>query len=325
VAGVQELCPRAPRRKHDRQPVGPAPGRVRWALVAASVALIGLGAMGSGMAGSLLRAGFTVRGFDVRAAAVQALQSAGLQAVRSSADAGVGADLALVVVLNADQVEETVFGPAGLAESLTPNAVVVCATTMSVARARALAERAAESGLRWLDAPISGGTTRAEEGTLTSMVGGHPDDLEGARPVLDAYSRDVFHLGSVGAGSAAKLINQVLVYCNLAATAEAMALCRKLGVDGQAVYDVITTAMGASAIFDARVPHILDGTYRSGGSLRIALKDLGIVEDSSREVGMPMFMTAQATELFRATAAQGSLDRDDLAIAQLLERLAGLG
>jgi 3-hydroxyisobutyrate dehydrogenase len=280
--------------------------------------------MGSGMARSLLRADFPVRGYDVRHSAMEAVQAAGLQPTGSSADAGAGADVALVVVLNADQAEEAIFGPTGLAKSLARNTVVICATTMAVARARVLAERAGDAGLAWLDAPISGGTTRAEQGTLTSMVGGDATDLARVRPVLDAYSRDVFHLGPVGAGSGAKLINQVLVYCNLAAAAEAMTLCRKLGVDGQAVYDVITTAMGASAIFDARVPHILDGSYRSGGSLRIALKDLGIVEDSSREVGMPMFMTAQAAQLFRAVAAQGSLDRDDLAVAQFLERIAGL-
>src|SRR6185295_19401488 len=135
-------------------------------------------------------------------------------------------------------------------------------------------------------------------------------------------SRDIFHLGPVGAGSTAKMVNQILVYCNLAASAEAMTLCRKLGVDGQAVYDVICTAMGASTVFEMRVPHILDGTYLSGGSMRIALKDLGIIEETARELGVPMPMSAQATQLFRAAAGSGLLDQDDLAVAQLMERLA---
>jgi len=156
------------------------------------------------------------------------------------------------------------------------------------------------------------------------MVGADPADLDRVHPILEAFSRDVFLLGPVGAGSTAKMINQLLVYCHLAATVEAYALCRKLGADPQAVYDVIRTAMGTSAIFESRVPQLIDGSYQSGGSLRIALKDLGILEDTARELDMPLLMTAQATQLFRATAAAGQLDLDDLAVARVVEQLAGL-
>ena len=289
-----------------------------------TVAFIGLGAMGSGMAPCLLRSGFSVRGFDIRSEAVDQLVRAGGQACASSADAGQGAHAAVVIVLHADQAESAVFGADGLAQSLEPGTPVICMTTMSSARAKALAARAAESELRWLDAPVSGGTRRAADGTLTTMIGGDAADLETARPVLQAFCRDIFHLGPVGAGSTTKMINQVLVYCNLAATAEAVTLCRKLGVDLQSVYPVICTAMGASAIFESRVPKLIDGSYQSGGSMRIALKDLGIVEDTARELNMPMLMTAQATQLFRASASAGMLDADDLNVAKLYEDLAGL-
>ncbi len=289
-----------------------------------TVAFVGLGAMGSGMARCLLRRGFTVRGFDVRRSAVDELAQKGGEATVSAAEAGDGADVGLVIVLTADQAEEVVFGDRGLATSMRRGGAVVCMSTMSPPRARALADRASHAGLRWLDAPVSGGTERAREGTLTTMVGAEADDLARARPALDAFSRDIFHLGPVGAGSTAKMVNQVLVYCNLAATAEAVTLCRKLGVDLQAVYDVICTAMGSSAIFESRVPHVIDGTYVSGGSMRIALKDLGIVEEAARELAIPMSMAAQATQLFRAAAASGMLEGDDLGVARLYEKLAGL-
>jgi len=292
--------------------------------MAQTVALVGIGAMGSGVARCLVAAGFGVRGYDTRPAALDHVREAGGAASASAADAATGADVALLLVLNADQVEEVVFGPDGLASVLAPQTVIISATTMSPARARTLAARAEAAGLAWLDAPVSGGTRRAAEGTLTSIVGGSVSDLERARPILAAYSRDVFHLGPVGSGSAAKMINQILVYSHLAAAAEAMTVCRKLGVDGQAVYDVICTSMGASAIFESRVPSLLDGTYQSGGSLSIALKDLGIVEEVARELGLPMPMTAQATQLFRATAATGGLDQDDLGVARLMARLGGL-
>jgi 3-hydroxyisobutyrate dehydrogenase len=290
-----------------------------------TVAFVGLGAMGAGMARCLVRHGFAVRGFDVRPEPVASLAAEGAYAARSSADAADGAESAIVIVLNADQVEDVVFGPDGLAGSLPPDAHVVCMSTVAPPRAREFAERAAAQGLRWIDAPVSGGTERAAEGTLTTMVGAEPADLESMRPVLEAFSRDVFHLGPVGAGSTAKMVNQVLVYCNLAAAVEAMTLCRKLGADMQSVYDVIRTAFGNSSAFEARIPRLIEGSYTTGGSLRIALKDLGIVEETARSLTLPMPMTAQATQLFRATAAAGMLDQDDLAVAHVFERLAGFG
>ena len=163
--------------------------------------------MGSGMARCLLRRGFKVRGFDVRGEAVDRLAGDGGHASRSSADAGQGASAAVVVVLSADQMESVVFGTDGLAKSLPNGTPVISMSTMSPARARDLASRAAEAGLRWLDAPVSGGTQRAADGTLTTMVGAEPADLDLdlARPLLDAMCRDVFHLGPVGAGSTAKI------------------------------------------------------------------------------------------------------------------------
>jgi 3-hydroxyisobutyrate dehydrogenase len=249
--------------------------------------------MGLGMAQCLLRKGFTVRGYDVRAEPLEFLAAAGGQACRSAAEAALGAETAVVIVLNDSQAEEAVFGVTGLTQQLAPGRAIVCMTTMSPGRARALAEQAAAAGFGWLDAPVSGGTRRAADGTLTTMVGADEADLERARPVLEGCSEHIFHLGPVGSGSTAKMVNQILVYCNLAATAEAMTLCRKAGADPKAVYDVICTAMGASAVFESRVPKLIDGSYQSGGSLRIALKDLAIVDDAARELGMPMLMTAR--------------------------------
>jgi 3-hydroxyisobutyrate dehydrogenase len=289
-----------------------------------TVAFVGLGSMGSGMARCLVRKGFTVRGYDTQPATLERFSIDGGQACSSAAEAGEGARAAVVIVLNADQAEDVVFGKHGLARSLAPGSVVICMVTMSPARSVGLARQANAAGLGWLDAPVSGGTVRAANGTLTTMVGGDTADLERTRDVLEAFSEHIFQLGPVGTGSTAKMVNQILVYCNLAAAAEAMTLCRKAGADPQAVYDVICTAMGTSAVFESRVPRLIDGSYQSGGSLRIALKDLGIVEDTARELGMPVLMSAQATQLFRATAAAGMLDQDDLAVARLLEQISGL-
>src|SRR5258707_3149804 len=133
--------------------------------MAQTVSFVGLGSMGAGMARSLVRNEFTVRGYDIRAEPLERLAVDGGQPCRSAADAGNGASVAVVIVLTADQAEQAIFGEHGLAETLSPGSVVVCMSTMSPARTIALAERAAAIGLGWLDAPVSGGTVRADEGT----------------------------------------------------------------------------------------------------------------------------------------------------------------
>src|SRR6266700_7303251 len=153
--------------------------------MAQTVAIIGLGSMGSGMARSLVRNKFTVRGYDIRSERSERLATDGGQPCRSAADAATGADVAVVIVLTADEAEQAIFGEHGLAETLAPGSVVVCMSTMSPARTQELGARATAVGLGWLDAPVSGGTVRADEGTLTTMVGGDAGNLERARPVLE--------------------------------------------------------------------------------------------------------------------------------------------
>lgn len=289
------------------------------------VAFVGLGSMGLGMALNLARKGFQVRGYDVRSERTEELREWGGYAATSPADAGAGARAAVIMVLTADQAEEVAFGPNGLVQSLPRGAPLVCMSTMSPSRARQLAERAAQAGLRYLDAPVSGGSHRAESGTLTAMVGGADEDLEAVRDVLQGFCQHIFHLGPVGSGSTAKMVNQILVFTGLAAIGEAMAICARSGADQRAVYEVVRTSMGTSAVFEAWGPAILDGSFQSHSTFRIALKDLGIVEEAARELGIPQFMAATATQLFRAAASAGSLDDDQASVARLSARLSGLG
>jgi 3-hydroxyisobutyrate dehydrogenase len=154
-----------------------------------TLAFIGLGAMGSGMATCLVRKGFVVHGYDVRGEPAEALRAAGGRVYGSPAEAALGANVALVIVLTADQAENAIFGEDGVASTLTAGSVVVCMTTMSPSRTRDLASRAEAESLRWLDAPVSGGTLRAAEGTLTTMVGGDKADLDRVRHVVEGFSK----------------------------------------------------------------------------------------------------------------------------------------
>src|SRR5256885_4485292 len=155
--------------------------------MAQTVAFVGLGSMGAGMARSLVRNECTVRGYDIRSEPLEQLGVDGGQTCRSAADAGTGANVAVVIVLTADQAEQAIFGEHGLAETLLPGSVVVCMSTMSPARTQELGARAAAMGLGWLDAPVSGGAGRAGKGARATLARGARIGLERGPPGLSGF------------------------------------------------------------------------------------------------------------------------------------------
>ncbi len=193
-------------------------------------AVIGLGSMGSGMAGSLLRAGFSVAACDVNPEAVARFAAAGGRAAANPAEAARDADVVVSVVVNAAQTEAVLFGENGAAAAMPEGAVFVSSATMDPAVARALAARLEATGRHYLDAPMSGGATRAAEGGLTFLASGSAAAFAKARPALDAMARTLYELGdAAGQGAAFKMINQLLAGVHIAAAAEAMAFAAKQG------------------------------------------------------------------------------------------------
>ncbi len=287
------------------------------------VGVVGLGSMGLGVARALLRAGLEVHGFDVRPEALAALGAAGGVPAATPAAAGGRVDALVVLVVNAEQTEAALFGPDGAAPALRKGAVVLTSATVAPEYAAALGDRLAAAGLLHLDAPVSGGAAKAAAGQLTVMASGAPAAFDAARPVLDAMAAKVHRLGDrSGQGSKVKVVNQLLAGVHIAAAAEAMALCIKEGADPAVVYDVICGSAGSSWMFQNRVPHILAGDYTPLSAVSIFVKDLGIVLDSGRKLGMPLPLTSAAHQMFLLAAAAGHAAEDDSAVVKIFPGVA---
>ena len=288
-------------------------------------AIVGLGSMGLGMAAAMARAGLATRGYDVNPAAASALTGIGVEAAPSAAEAAKDADALVIVVVNAAQTEEVLFGTNGAASRMKPGGVVIVCTTLSPADARRMAAKAALLGLAYLDAPISGGSAKAASGQLTIMASGAAEAFEKAAPALEAMAATVHRLGSEpGVGASYKIVNQLLAGVHIAAACEAIAFAARLGLDLPTVYKVITGSAGNSWMFENRVPHVLDGDYAPRSAVDIFVKDLGIVGDIGRAEKFPLAITAAAMQMFVATSAAGMGGDDDSSVTRMLAKLTGV-
>lgn len=287
--------------------------------------VIGLGSMGMGMAQSMVKRGIKVAGFDINSAAVAKLADAGGSGASSVADVAKGADVLLVVVVNAAQTDTVLFGEKGAAAAMKKGSVIISSATMAPDDARRLAANAEALGLLYLDAPISGGAAKAAIGQLTVMASGSPETFKRARPVLDAIATTVYELGdAAGIGASFKMVNQLLAGVHIAAACEAVTFAKKLGLDLPTVYKVITASAGNSWMFENRVPHILDGDYAPRSAVEIFTKDLGIVSDMGRREKFPLQIAATALQMFLMTAAAGMERDDDASVARMIAEMTGL-
>ncbi len=287
-----------------------------------TVGFVGLGAMGMGMACSLLRVGFTVQGYDINPDAVRRFQEAGGRGAGSVAETARGADVLIIMVVNAEQAEAVLFGPGKAARHLRPGSVVMLSSTVQPAFARQTARRLAAMGIEMLDAPVSGGTARAAQGQLSIMAAGPPSAFEKAGPVLDALAEHVYRMGEEpGQGSTMKLVNQILAGVHIAAAAEAMAFGARAGIDPHQIYQVICNSAGASFMFQNRMPHVLADDYTPHSAVDIWVKDLDLVLAAGKETRSPLFLSAVAHQLFMMAAAAGFGRLDDAAVIKVFEKI----
>lgn len=293
-------------------------------MMAIRTAVIGLGSMGLGMARSLLRAGHTTYGYDLNPNQVASFQDAG-GATGGLEDVAGALDAVVIVVLNAAQTVDVLFGAQGIAASLKPGAVVVACATVAPDFAREMETKCTELGLLYLDAPISGGAKKAADGALSIMAAGMPAAFKAADPILDATAASVFRLGdAAGPGSAMKAVNQLLAGVHIAAMAEALTFGMTQGITPQTFVEVISKCAGTSWMLENRAPHIVDGDYTPHSSVNIWPKDLGIVLDVAKSAGFDAPLTAAAMQQFLAAAGSGLGAEDDAAVAKVYARNAGL-
>ena len=280
------------------------------------IGFVGLGNIGFPMCRRLLESGYEVLAYDANPEAVSRLEDTPAEPADSLKTLA-AADVVLLSLPGSDVVEEVVLGEGGLAEGLSPGKVLIDTSSSRPSSTRDLAKKLAESGVEMLDAPVSGGVLRAEEGKLAVMVGGREEVFERWREVLESF-------GDHGAGHLVKSLNNLLSATTLASAAEAVILAEKAGVAPEALLEVINAGNGRSYSTEVKFPKfILDRSFDDGFALGLMVKDLKIALETAAEIGHPMFSGSSISQLWQAAAARGYGLEGHTSIYAFLEILSG--
>jgi L-threonate 2-dehydrogenase len=282
------------------------------------VCIIGLGSMGMGTAKACIAAGLTAYGIDLRPSACAELEMAGGKAAGDGRAFAGELDAVIVLVINAKQAEEALFGASGIAPLLAKGTPVMMSSTISPDAARHLAGRLDEYGLPMLDAPVSGGPVKAGEGRLTVMAAGPEATFDKLSPVLAAVAENVYRVGSdIGQGAMVKIVHQLLAGVHIAAGAEAMAFAARAGIPLDVMYDVVTHSAGNSWMFENRMKHVVDGDFTARSSVDIFVKDLGLVTETANKLAFPLPLASIAYTMFANASNAGWGNLDDSAVIKI--------
>ncbi len=283
-----------------------------------TIAVLGLGAMGLPMASRLADV-FTVRGFDITAERTELATAAGVTPAVSAREAATGAQVVLLAVRNGAQLEDALYGDDGVVEVLESGAVILLTSTVGIDTVREVADRLEGQGLHLVDAPISGGPTRAGTGDLLIVVGASDDAYAAALPVLEHLSSTLERMGSrAGDGQAMKTVNQLLCGVHIAAGAEAMALAGALGLDQEVALRTLGAGAAASFMLNDRGPRMLQSDAEVRSRLDIFVKDMGIVGDAARAVGLATPVAVAAEQLYLIGKARGLGASDDSSVIKVI-------
>jgi 3-hydroxyisobutyrate dehydrogenase len=280
---------------------------------------LGLGLMGLPMTRRLLAAGHDVTVWNRSAGKADSLVRAGATRSSSPREVATAASIVFMCVTDTHAVEEVVFGSDGLAAASGDGKLVVDFSSIHPDAARVISARLkAANSMRWIDAPVSGGTKGAEEGTLAVMAGGDAADIERVRPYVLAMARRLTHMGPTGAGQTAKLCNQVIVGCAMAVLAEATRLATNAGIDASRLPEALAGGFADSIPLQLFVPRMVQGIHSPPlGHIATILKDLDTVIEVARDTSTPVPMASLAAQLFRMAKTARGADADALEIYKL--------
>jgi 3-hydroxyisobutyrate dehydrogenase len=276
------------------------------------IGFIGTGTMGQPMLNNLIKKGFGVVAYDIVPAALDAAVKLGATACGSAADAARQSDLVVTVLPSSSHVEAVYLGAGGVLEGVAKGRLCVDMSTIEPAVSQRVAERLRERGIRFIDAPVSGGVVGATSGTLAIMVGGEAADLEEARPALAAMGANVIHVGPVGAGEVAKLCNNLIAGVAMVAVSEAFRIAEGFGVDPKILTSVIAKSSGNTWAMEhghpvpGMVPTAASSRdYAPGFMTDLMAKDLGLAVNAARELRVPVSVAPAAQQLLRLASSHG--------------------
>jgi 3-hydroxyisobutyrate dehydrogenase-like beta-hydroxyacid dehydrogenase len=291
------------------------------------VAFLGLGIMGSRMAGNVARAGFELTVWNRTAEKAERFCSehSGTGHAATPAEAAAEAELVITMVVDGPQVESVLLGePRGAAFGARPGTLFVDCSTIGPAATRAIAGELGEHELALIDAPVTGSSPKAEDGTLTIMVGGTDGEFERAKPVLDAMGQVIVHAGPLGHGQLIKLINNAVAATNAATLGQALTVAAKAGADLGALTSVMAAGSGASTMLSLKAGPMREHDYSTLFKLDHMLKDVRLCLDEGEAVGAPFPFAALTREILATATAMGHGDEDFAALIEALEAAAGV-
>ena len=284
-----------------------------------TIGFIGLGLMGHAFTKRLCARGYTVTGYDIASEKVEAAARHGVRPAVSAAEATRASDIVGICVMSATDLETAVFGEDGVATAATPGKILIDHSTTEVETTKRLAARLGETGMAWIDAPVSGGPPAAETGTLAIMAGGDDAHIARARSLLDDLGQCT-HMGPLGAGQVTKMVNQVLVLTNYCVLAEALSLAEAGGVDAARIPEALGAGHAGSNMLQRLYPRMVARDFAPAGYAFQVLKDLDMVHGLAKSLAVPTPMASQAANLFRILNAKGHDRLDGIAVLKLYDR-----
>ena len=288
------------------------------------IGLIGLGIMGKPMARNLIKAGHKLVVYDIVPQAVDEIMTAGAEGARSAKEVAEKCELVFTMVPNGPHVKTAVFGENGVAEGIKKGALVVDMSSIDPGISREVGIGLKEKGVRFLDAPVSGGEPKAIDGTLAIMVGGKQDVFDKMEPILRTMGSTVTLTGKIGAGNVTKLANQIMVAVNIAGMSEALALATKAGLDPEVVFNAVKAGLAGSTVLNVKAPMVYSRNFKPGFRIRLHQKDLrnALLAAEALKVSLPLTSAVQNMLIDLMNNGKGDLDHS--AIVQVIEQASAV-
>jgi 3-hydroxyisobutyrate dehydrogenase-like beta-hydroxyacid dehydrogenase len=288
------------------------------------ISVIGLGAMGSSLATFLLKAGYEVKGFDILEKRMSDLEPYGLVSVKCPREAAEGADLMILSLAYWSVVKEVVEGKDGILEGARKGQIIIDTSTVPPLETKAMAERLQKKGIVWMDVPISGSAAQLKVGDVVFFAGGEKSAFDLVKPILDKIGKRTVYVGKNGDAAMLKLVVNHILFLNMASAAEGLVVALKAGLDPTVTLDVLVSGAAGSGLLAARGKNMLDGNFEPKGMLRMTIKDVELIMENAKQMGVMVPMLALYEQFMFKGVHRGWSELDGTVTMRLWKEMAGV-
>ncbi|AJA46385.1 2-(hydroxymethyl)glutarate dehydrogenase [Clostridium pasteurianum DSM 525 = ATCC 6013] len=285
------------------------------------IGFIGLGVMGKNMANNILKKGYELKVYDLSENVVKEFKEKGALVGESPAEVAKGADIVMTSLPNSEIVKSVILGEKGILESASAGTVIIDLSSITPKTIQHIAKEAEKKGVEVIDAPVSGGSTGAEKGTLTIMAGGKEEVFNDVKKVLKSIGEKIYYVGSVGAGDTVKLVNNLLLGANMAAVSEALTLGMKAGLDTDILFEIISKSSGNSYALTSKYERFIkEKNFKPGFMIDLQYKDLQLAVDTAKDLKMPLIIGNLTQQMYQMARSEGMGKEDISAMMKLYEK-----